>query len=464
MFKAYRLSLVSLAMVTLLGCTVGPEYIAPQQVANIELDAPYQQAAQATTWWQAFDDTELNRLVALALEQNRSLLKASANVYKARALFNDAQNKSLPVVGAEASYQTSKNASVSTFDDNTISRGWPLGGKVSWDVDLFGKIERATQAAAAEADNAALLWHDAQVDIISQVALSYGEYRSAQKRLLIAQQNLENLQQTRNILNVRLKAGTASNFDLARFDSQYYEVKGMVPQFRQALREAEATLSALLGYGPGQLHLSEQTALPELSQPVAVDSSQHYLRYRADVASAERTLAAQTANIGVVTADLYPNLSFSGFLGFISSPNLALNSGSKAWSFAPTVSWVGSDIGSVKAQIKAANASTQMALADFEQAVLQAVNEIQLSVDTYNLSREKQLFTNQQHKSSMQAMIIARVRYEAGNGEFYELLDAEREWLRSRDQQAQIQLQSFASLVAIYRVFGGGLLLDSPKV
>lgn len=460
MTKFNRISLISAVASIMLGCTVGPDYIAPQQVGNIAVDTSYQQATHANTWWQAFDDSELNSLITIALEQNRSVVKAKANVARAAAIFNDANNNGYPVVGAEATYQASKNTSVSSLDDNAVSRGWTLGSNISWDLDLFGKIERASQAAAANVEQAQLLWHEAQVSLISQVAASYGDYRSAQKRLLLAEQNLQNLQQTRDIVNIRLEAGFASDFELARINTQYFEIKATVPQFRYTLRSAEATLSALLGYKPGQLYLDEQGKIPELSQPVAIDDSQNYLRFRADVASAERSLAASSANVGVVTADLYPNLSFSGFLGFVSGQRLSLNGASQAWSIAPSLSWQGTNLSSVKAQVNAANANVNMELANFEQKVIAAVNEMQLAVDAYNLSREQQLIKNLQYKSSMQAMIIARVRYEAGNSEFYALLDAEREWLRSRDQQVQIELQTFTQLVEIYRVFGGGLVIE----
>lgn len=462
MIKCKRLTTLAATLSLVAGCVVGPDYVAPQQVGSIEIDAPYQQAIQANTWWQAFDDTQLNHLITIALAQNRNLVKAKANVLRAAAIFTDAANDKLPIIKGESGFQVSKNTSVSSIDDNTVSRGWTLGGNLAWDADLFGKIERASQAAAANAEDAQLLWHDAQVDIISQVASSYGQYRSAQKRLIIAEQNLQNLQQTRDIVNLRVEAGFASDYELARIDTQYYEIKASLPFFQSVLSEAHSALSALLAYGPGQLNISDHAGLPQLSQPVAIDDSKNYLRYRADVASAERNLAASTANIGIVTADLYPNLSVSGFLGFVSAPGLSLVGHSQAWSAAPQLSWVVADFSSVKAQIKAANANAQISLANFEQQVIKAVNEIQSAVDTYNLSREQQLIKNQQFSSSTQAMIISRVRYEAGNGEFYDLLDAERDWLRSRDQQAQVQLQSFAHLVSIYRVFGGGLALEGP--
>jgi multidrug efflux system outer membrane protein len=464
MDKSIRLSVLSLAITILSACTVGPEYIAPTQVDNVRLEHPYQQALQATTWWQAFDDKELDRLVAFALLENRTLVRAKANVERAAAIFSDTDNDFLPSASIDADYQALKNTSIYTTDDGVTTRGNSLGANLNWDVDLFGKISRATEAAQADVQQAQALLHNAQVQVISQVAMTYGDVRSAQQRLTLAEQNIENVQKTSALVRARVDSGMVSDFELARIEAQLYSIQSTLPRFQSALLTAQSTLSALLGKAPGELVLSKVAPLPQLKQPMSIENSQRYLSFRADVAAAERNLAANTANIGVVTADLYPNLSVSGFLGFVSSPGLNLNNASQGWSIAPSLSWNIGDIASIKARIRAANATAKMALADFEKQVFDAVNEIQLSLDDYRLSREQQLLLEMQYKASTKAMIIAQVRYEAGSGEFYDLLDAEREWLTSRDQLAQLELASFAKLVNIYRVFGGSLVLQQSAV
>jgi len=444
---------------SLSACTVGPDYHTPAKVADISFSSPYQQAQQAQSWWQAFDDATLNQLISRALAENRTLAQARANVDRAYAVFRDANNDLLPKGTLDAGYQASENGTVSPLDDGVISRGYSTGANLSWDLDLFGKIRRATEAAEANAQQADILWHDAQVQLISQVATSYGEYRGAQLRLVVAEQNLQNLTQSRDIVLARLEAGMASELELAQIDVQLHQVQAAVPGYRVALLTADATLSALLAQQPGKLRLGAVPHLPELKQPVAVVAGENYLRYRADVASSERVLAARTAQIGVATADLYPNLSVRGFLGFISGPGMALNGDTQSWSVAPTLSWQAADLGSVKARIRQAEASSQMALAQFEQQVFNAINDMQLSLSSYNLSREQQLSTELQWQASNKAVQIARQRYNAGSGEFLDLLDAERELLRSRDQLAQLQQQSFTRLVGIYRSFGGGIQL-----
>ena len=459
MRNTIKLSAIAVLVASLSACAVGPDYQAPVKVADIRIDAPYQQATQLQNWWQAFDDAALNQLISRALAENRSLAAARANVERAYAVFRDANNDLLPKGSLNTGYQASENGTVAAMDDGVITRGYNTGANLSWDLDLFGKIRRATQAAEANAQQAELLWQDARVQLISQVASTYGDYRGAQMRLVVAEQNLHNLQQSRDIVKARLEAGMASELELSQIDVQLHQVKAAVPVYRTALLTAGATLSALLAQQPGELKLGAVPHLPELKQPVALVEGENYLRYRADVAVAERALAASTAQIGVATADLYPNLSVRGFLGFISGPGLALNGDTQSWAVAPTLSWQAADLGSVKARIRQAEAGSQIALAQFEQQVFNALNEMKLSLFSYNLSREQQLSTEAQWQAANKALQIARDRYNAGSGDFLSLLDAERELLRARDQLALVQQQSFNRLVGIYRSFGGGIQL-----
>lgn len=454
-----QLTMIATLVMSLSACAVGPDYQSPAKVADINVSSPYQQAELAQSWWQAFDDKSLNRLIQLALSENRTLAQARANVDRAYAVFQDVDNDILPKGTLDAGYQASENAVLQPENESVIIRGYSTGANLSWDLDLFGKLRRASEAAEAQAQQADILWHDAQVQLISQVATSYGEYRGAQLRLVVAEQNLQNLQQSRAIVMARLEAGMASELELAQIDVQMYQVNAAIPAYRVALLTADATLSALLAQRPGQLELDDIPRLPQLKQPVSIVEGENYLRYRADVASSERLLAARTAEIGVATADLYPNVSISGFLGFLSGPGLSLGSDTKSWSVAPSLSWQAADLGSVKARIRQAEASSQMALAEFEQQVFNAINEMQLALNSYNLSREQQLSTELQWQASNKAVEISRERYDAGTGEFLDLLDSERELLRSRDQLAQLQQQSFIRLVEIYRSFGGGIQL-----
>ena len=205
MYNKHKLTTIAILVMTLSACAVGPDYRSPDKVADITISSPYQQAELAQSWWQAFDDESLNRLIDRALDENRTLAQAKANVDRAYAVFRDADNDILPKGTLDAGYQASENAVLQRENESVILRGYSTGANLSWDLDLFGKLRRASEAAEAQAQQADILWHDAQVQLISQVATSYGEYRGAQLRLKVAEQNLQNLQQSRGIVMARLR-------------------------------------------------------------------------------------------------------------------------------------------------------------------------------------------------------------------------------------------------------------------
>lgn len=461
-----RLSLLAIALTGLIGCTVGPDYQPPTKLSQ-QLTMPQLAPAaaahdnqQLTSWWQRFADAELNRLIDTALANNQTLAAAQANVDRAYAVFADSDDNNLPKGIPSLGYSANATpAEVSATGERVTSRQFQTGVGLSWDLDLFGKIKRASEAALADAQGAEFAWRDAQLTLVAQVAQSFGDYRGAALRLQVASQNLANLQQTTKLISARRDAGMASDLELSRVKAQTFAVETTLPDFQLAKRRAELTLAALLGSSVEALALDNSAFyLPELKTPQAVAKVNEQLQQRPDVAIAERRLAASTANIGVAKADLYPSLSVGGFLGFLASPDLAVGSAQKAWSVAPSLSWQGADWSSVQARIKAANADEQAALATFRQTVLSALSDMQLSLDSYNLSRRQQLIQQQQLAATEQAVNLSQARFNAGNADFLELLDAQRELLAARDQQARLTQQNFSRLVDIYRNFGGAVL------
>ncbi|MBR9791140.1 MAG: efflux transporter outer membrane subunit [Gammaproteobacteria bacterium] len=441
-------------------CSVGPDYQPPQQILTVNLEESYQPVSSLSTWWDAFNDDQLSNLIQQTLVENRTIVEAAANVDRAYAVFSGSQADRYPDGMVSAGYQASRNASLLSQDDGMTMRGFTNGLSLSWDTDLFGKLKRATQAASARADQAELLWQDARLQIVSQVVSSYGQYRGAQLRLFYAEMNLQFLLQSKEIIQAQINAGSATKLEMTQIDTQIFRVKTDIPAIRIASQTAKSTLAALLATPADSLQISNSATLPRLNQPLSIADNENYLKFRPDVASAERNLAASTAQIGVNTADLYPSLSVSGFLGFISSPGLALNSASESWNIAPTIQWSGLNMGAVQARIRMAEADAEVALAQYEQSVINAVNDMQLSLTNYQQSREQLASAKRQFESSQQAVSISRAQYKAGTVDFLLLLDSERELLTSRDQLAQIELSHFLRMVDVYREFSGAITRD----
>jgi multidrug efflux system outer membrane protein len=462
---------LAIMIASLTACaSVGPDYQSPAKVNEQAISSQYSQAKHSLDWWQAFNDAELNRLVALALEQNRTLLQARLNVERAQAVFGDINNDMLPKGSLGGSHQSAKNPSAnpssSSQDDNSIIRTNQAGANLSWDLDLFGKLRRASEAAKANSEQAQMLWREAQIQLISQVASSYGDLRGAELRVQVAEDNLASIAQSRSVIHSRLEAGFASDLELVRIDAQRYELEANLLQLEQDKARANATLSALLGQTDVYADVSQKALnkIPTLAQPLAMASTaanpMDYLMHRADVAAAERAIASTSAKVGVASADLYPNVSVSGFLGFIAPAGVSLSSDNQAWSVAPSISWQLTDLSSIKARIKVTEIEQQIALAEFEQTVFNALADMRLSLTGYSLSQQQLAKTELQWQATYAALNIEKARYQAGSGEFLALLDAEREQLRSKDKLAQMQQQSFSQLVNVYRSFAGSLSLS----
>jgi multidrug efflux system outer membrane protein len=465
--KLYKRTALAMMIASLTACaSVGPDYQSPAKVNEQAISSQYSQAKHSLDWWQAFNDAELNRLVALALEQNRTLLQARLNVERAQAVFGDINNDMLPKGSLGGSHQSAKNPSASMQDDNSIIRINQAGANLSWDLDLFGKLRRASEAAKANSEQAQMLWREAQIQLISQVASSYGDLRGAELRVQVAEDNLASIAQSRSVIHSRLEAGFASDLELVRIDAQRYELEANLLQLEQDKARANATLSALLGQTDVYADVSQKALnkIPTLKQPLAMASTaanpMDYLMHRADVAAAERAIASTSAKIGVASADLYPNVSVSGFLGFIAPAGVSLSSQNQAWSVAPSISWQLADLSSIKSRIKVTEIEQQIALAEFEQTVFNALADMRLSLTGYSLSQQQLAKTQLQWQATNAALNIEKARYQAGSGEFLALLDAERDQLRSKDKLAQMQQQSFSQLVNVYRSFAGGLSLS----
>ncbi|MCY1429117.1 Outer membrane protein OprJ [compost metagenome] len=231
-----------------------------------------------------------------------------------------------------------------------------------------------------------------------------------------------------------------------------------MPQLQAEQIRARNRIATLLGQRPDQLSVDLSPAqLPAIAKALPVGDPGELLRRRPDVMSAERKLAAATASIGVATADLFPRVSLSGFLGFTAARGSQIgSSAANAWALGPTISWAAFDLGSVRAQIRRADADAEGALASYEQQVLLALEESENAFSDYGKRQQRLLSLIRQSESSRKAADLAEVRYREGTSDYLVLLDAQRERLNAEDAQAQAEVELYQGIVAIYKALGGG--------
>ena len=441
------------------GCTLGPDYQG-QSLPQFEAEAHKALAFEAYNhqWWLSFNDTVLNELVALSLSSNRDLQAARANIQAAAAVFDDTNNDDLPVLGALAQARSEKRWD---GQGRSIHREFQTGMSLNWSLDLFGKLERATQAANAELASARYAHQALRADILSHLIGQYVQVRGSQHRLNVAQENLMALGKTLSLVSLRAEQGLASELDVTRIEVQRLQLKSLLPVIEQEIRLAQYRLLALAGELPNANNpwlkkLAEYHPLPDAAPQLALGKPENALQRRPDIMQAEAELIAATARLGVAKADWYPDISVQGFAGLLSPQTNLLGSQTRAWQVTPGLVWQGLDFASVAARERVAEANLRGQKAKYEQTVIQAIGETNRNLTTWVQQGRRQDTLSLQVNQAQRALDIARVQYKEGLTDLMSLLDTEREKLEAEHAHAEAQTQAYLALVEVYRSFAAG--------
>ncbi len=459
--SAYKVFIPSLLVMALAACAVGPDYqapvTAPAKLASAA-QGNYDRSKVDRVWWQQFEDPTLNKLVARSLDGNRDLRVAFARLKSARAIRDDVANDVMPVVTSRASSDIGKGQQPGITERRVNSERYDLGLDMAWEVDLFGRIQRQLEASDADQEAAEANLYQLQVTLIAEVVDAYGQLRGAQLREAIARDNLKNQQSSQDVTTQLRDAGVGNELDVVRAEARLAAVEATVPQLQAEQVRQRNRIATLLGERPENLSVDlSPSKLPAIAKALPIGDPTQVLRNRPDIRAAERQLAASTARIGVATADLFPRVSLSGFLGFTAGRGSQIgSSAARAWSLGPSITWAAFDLGSVRAQIRSADADAEGALANYEQQVLLALEESENAFSDYDKRQQRLVSLMRQSDASRSAARLASVQYREGTADFLVLLDAERERLAAEDAQAQAEIELYHGIVAIYKALGGG--------
>jgi NodT family efflux transporter outer membrane factor (OMF) lipoprotein len=449
------------------GCAAGPDFHPPKT----EVSAAFANGSQTNlspaltpvTWWQGFNDLLLISIVERAVATNQDLRIATAHVLEARALRSGAVADLFPVASANAGWTKSLSSKdAANFPLTRAQRELSLynaGFDATWELDFFGHVRRSVQASTAELVATVADRQDVLVTLISEVARNYFELRGAQHQLAVAKGNADNERETLDLTVSKLQAGRATELDTARARTQLDSTLATIPPLEAAVKHSIHRLSVLTGQQPTALEaeLAPPAPIPALPPLVNIGNPADLLRRRPDIRSAESSLAAATARIGVETADLFPRVTFNGNVGLQASEVSGLfKNGADNYSFGPSITWAALDLGHVLARIKAAHARADAQLATYEKTVLNALEETENALVDFGREQARRDYLKASERSAIQAMALARQRYEGGIDDFLPVLDAQRTQFSIQAQLAQSETRTATSLVAIYKALGGG--------
>jgi multidrug efflux system outer membrane protein len=456
--------IILLAVLTLSACAVGPNYrepqTAPATLANAQSVEFVAQDPEGA-WWQQFDDAELDSLMHRALTLNLDLRIAYDRVREARAVFVGNELDLAPHIPLEAAYAHS-HEQVPGFGTQRIdAESYSLGFDASWEIDLFGHVRRSVEAAHADLGAQQEALRDAQIAVSAEVARWYYELRGTQKRLQVAHENLDSARKTFELTQVRYSEGRVAELDVQRSRARLAATEAGIPPLELAQKQASYRLAVLLGQRPGALdsELSPKE-VPTYAKLLPIGDPTQLLRRRPDVRSAERRLAAATARVGVATADLFPRVNVEGFVGFLSGDishlfSVSPGTDARAWSVTPSVSWAAFDFGSVRARLHATRAQADAAAAEYEKAVLSALEDAEVSLSAYSHAQTQLKSLAEQSDAARHASALAELQYREGLVDFLTLLDAQRTQLEAEDALAQAQTQVNVDVLAVYKALGG---------
>lgn len=453
------------ALWALVSCKVGPDYRAPDPaIATVwaaQAESLNQEETLNSRWWAQFEDPLLNGYIETAMQENRSLRAAEARVQRALALRRESSAGLFPVVDAEASHgrEATSGTLANVFSGGARRTEYDFGLAASWELDLFGGVRRAEEAASARVESEIERMRAVRLALLADVARSYYEVRGAQKRIAITEANIQVQSKTFDLIRNRFESGEASEFDLSRAAGQLRSTEARLPNLQSELRASAYRLSVLLGQPPAHLidQMHAPAEFPEPAERILIGQTSDLLLRRPDLRTAERELAAATADIGAATADLFPRFTLlaSGGRRSSSSSDLSLPL-SNRYTATQLVEWPVFQGVALRARIAAQEAEATEALANYEQAVLTALADTENALIRYLNETETSKVLDGALIHRQRAVTLARALFESGEEDFLAVLDAERELVTTEDELALSQTRALLQLITLYTALGGG--------
>jgi outer membrane protein, multidrug efflux system len=461
--------LALLALLSLCGCLLGPNYERPAVDAPpaFRFAEPDAKDLVNTAWWEQFQDPALNQLIATALADSKDVKIAAARVEQFLGQFVTTRSQLFPQVGSGFQGQRERVPLGTTqlpAGVGPVFNQFQVTLSASWEIDFFGKLRRETEAARAnllaseEGRRATIL------TLVASVATTYVNLLSLDRQLQIAKSTTESRAESVHVFELRFAGGQVAQMQLAQSQSEYEASLAAIPQIELQIAQQEDALSILLGHNPGPIVRDRE--LDDLALPaVPAGLPSDLLERRPDLRQAEQNLIAANAQIGAARALYFPSISLTGLLGTASPQFSSLFTGpARVWSYAGAVSLPIFTAGSISGQVKQAEAQQQQALFEYQKAIQVSFQEVADALVSLQKTRDQLVVQGREVDALRTYSHLARLRYEGGYTSYIEVLDAERSLFNAQLTYAQTQGVVFTSTVSLYQAMGGGWVTDAERM
>jgi len=457
----------------LAACAVGPKPVVPTMPVASQGDFIGSQSAAVSTaavqgdWWRLYNDPTLDGLVQQALAENNQLEAAAANLRAVRASLSEARTSRLPSTTTSATFNRAQSSTIT----NPAAGGaelpevdtYDVGLEMSYEVDLFGRVESTIRAARADARAAEAALEIVRVTVAAETARAYADTCALNAQVAVAERTIGLQGQTADLTQNLLNAGSGNGLDVARARAALEQTRATLPPLRAARDAALFRLATLTGRTPAEVSQAAKacSTTPQLSQPIPIGDGATLLARRPDIRQAEAELAAAGARVNVATAGMFPSVRLGGSLGSTALDSSDLgNSENFRFSVGPLISWSFPNVLAARAQIKQADARADAALANYDQTVLTALEETETALSAYANELDRQRALRTARDQAKRAAELSRMRFDAGVDSFLTVLDSERT-LAGADAALAGSEQSVANAqVTLFKALAGNWSQD----
>ena len=468
---------VALTVVLLLqcgGCLVGPDFSSPSapvaekwlEANNPSVDTRNQEYRD---WWKVFRDPVLNRLIETAYNQNLTLVSAGTRVLEARAQLGVAIGEFYPQVQqgvGSVTYIRPSHADTTAFPVNVTRNFWrdSLGLTVNWELDFWGKFRRAIESADAAYLASIANYDYVLATLLGDVATTYIGIRTLQTQIDIARDNIVKQKKALAIAQAQYQGGTKTKLDVYQAENVLGQTESTIPQLTIQLNQGFNALAVLLGMPPQPMEplLAGSSGIPVPPKTVAVGIPADLVRRRPDIRAAELAAMAQSAQIGFAEANLYPAFSLTGTFGTSASDvgrgklKRVFEGSGITFAFGPSFRWNILNYGQITNQVRVEDAALQTLLVDYQNAVLQAQQQVENGLTSFLQGREQVDFLRESVAAANAALGIALLQYTLGTRDFTTVLTAEQNLYTAQNDLAMAEGGVSAGLASVYRALGGG--------
>jgi multidrug efflux system outer membrane protein len=461
-----RLRALLTPCLVLAGCMLGPDYTRPAVATpdawrNGGASTSDSASLANLPWWELFSDEELRGYLEAALEANHDLRIAVTRVDQARARLGVTRAAEFPQLDGNGSFSRQRFSQVGTFflppGESAETDDFSLSADASFELDVWGRLRRATEAASADLLASEATRHTVVMTLVADVATTYLRLRELDLELEITRNTVAARKKSLGIVRDRYEAGLTSVLDVRQAEADLESTAAEIPDLERQITQSEDQLNVLLGRNPGAIPrgkpLTTQTFPPEV--PAGLPSA--LLERRPDIRQAEDTLIAANAEIGVAKAAFFPQIFLTGTFGVESVALSDLFTGpARTWQFGPSVTLPIFHGGRNRANLQLAEAQQQEALARYEQTIQQGFREAEDALIAHRKARETLVARREAAQSSREALSVAEQRYTSGLTSYLAVLDTQRSLFAAEIAESRTLLAQLVAVVQLYRALGGG--------